>query len=117
MKTGKDLLAVIKAHKNSPMADLIRAAGYVTTNAEGKERLMRAAFYRAAAAAKGLFVRSKPCLVGRQLTYEGTVIVTGAVQIGQRYADQIGLKPGDPFKIEVKRGAIAVIPLRFAAKS
>jgi len=117
MKTGDELLAVIKAYNGAKPAEVIRAAGYVTTTPSGQERLQRMAFYRAAAIAKGVFAGPTDRPAQRKLSFQGTVITTGAVQIGQRYADQIGLKPGDPFKIEIKRGTIAVSAMHFATKS
>jgi hypothetical protein len=110
MKTGDELLALVKELKDSPTAAIIRAAGYVRPAPNGKTRLQRMAFYRALTMAKGLFTPRRP--VGRQLTYEGTVITTGAIQIGARYAEKIGLRPGDSFQIEVKRSGIAVTPLQ-----
>lgn len=86
-----------------------RACGYVTVSEDGTERVSYSAFYEALAVASGVSVEPerKP-----RLPYRASVLTTGAILIGARYAEQLGLEPGDKVGIEINGDRILVSPAR-----
>jgi len=46
---------------------------------------------------------------GRKLTYATTVLTTGAILIGKRYVELLGMKPGNKLRILVTQGKISLV--------
>ena len=94
--TGAELLAKIKEMKGASKSTLAKECGYVKTLSNGDERCQFTAFYKAIAEANGInLAKSGPSVSGRPLSYSAKVLSTGAILIGARYVDALGLKAGD----------------------
>ena len=112
--TGAELIAKVKAMPGASKSELVRACGYVSTKKDGGERLNFTAYYEALAVAHGApLPEAEPS--GRKLPYTATVITTGALVVGKRYVEQLGLAPGDEVAIKVARGRISLVPGEKAA--
>lgn len=113
--TGADLLSLVKEMGDASKSDLVRAAGYVSIKKDGTERLNFTAFYEALLEAKGIGLGA-PTKVGdgrrgRAPGYAITVQFNGNLLVGKAYTAQLGLKPGDQFRIKLgKNGNISLIP-------
>jgi hypothetical protein len=116
MLTGTELLAKLKELGDVSKSDLVRSAGYVSTNKDGTERLNFTAFYEALLEAKGVTLGDgggsggKRC-PGRSLSFNTKVQFNGNLLVGKAYTAQLGLEPGDEFEIKLGRKQIKLIPL------
>ena len=113
--TGADLLAKVKELGDASKADLVRAAGYLSTKKDGSERLNFTAFYEALLEAKGFSLgdgggngKGKG---GRKLSYVATVQGNGNLLVGKAYTAMLDLKPGDEFEIKLGRKQIRLVPV------
>ena len=113
MLTGPDLLAKVKELGDVSKSELARSCGYVSTQAEGAERINFTAFYAALLSAKGIELGgvTKSGKSGRKLTYTAKVQFNGNLMVGKAYTAQLGLEPGDEFEIKLGRKQIKLIPL------
>lgn len=111
--TGKELLAKIKEMKGSTKSDLAKACGYVKTTVAGDDRCQFTAFYQAVAEANGITFASGMGTSGggRPLSYSATVLTTGAILIGPRYVEELGLEPGEKVAISASAKKITLSPL------
>ena len=101
--TGQELLLKMKGFgPHARKRDKARAAGYVSVQPDGTERIMLSAFYQALLEAKGIPLEtSEPA--GRPLSYVATVhTTTGQIVIGDRYVVEAGLTDGDQVGIRIK---------------
>lgn len=109
--TGAALIAKVKTMPGASKSELVRACGYVSAKKDGGERLNFTAFYEAMAVAQGApLPQGGGSDGGRKLSYATKVVVTGALVIGKRYVEQLGLEPGDEVGIVVSRGKISLVP-------
>jgi hypothetical protein len=60
MLEGNELLAMVKEMKDASRDEIVRACGYVTTKADGSERLKYSAFYEAILTAKDVDLPDEP---------------------------------------------------------
>jgi hypothetical protein len=106
--TGDELIRKVKGMSSASKTEKARACGYYSVAADGSERVCFTAFYEAVAEATGveLAPERKP-----RLPYEASVLTTGAILIGARYAEQLGLTPGDRVRLEIKETGILVRPV------
>ena len=104
---GSELLEAVAAMPDASKSEKARACGYVTEAEDGTERLAYASFYEALAVASGVNVEPerKP-----RLRYQASVLTTGAILIGARYAEQLGLAPGDKVDLNLNPSGILVRP-------
>ncbi len=107
--TGAELIAKVKAMPGASKSELVRACGYASQKKDGGERLNFTAYYKALAAAHGAPTGAQ-VPSGRKLPYTAKVITTGALVVGKRYVEQLGLAPGDEVAIKVARGRISLVP-------
>jgi hypothetical protein len=107
--TGDALLEKVKGLGGASKSELVRACGYVSTKKDGTERLNFTAFYEALAVAKGA-LEAPQRGAGRPLSYQTSVLTTGAMVIGRRYVEELGLVPGDEVAIKVSKGQISLVP-------
>lgn len=106
--TGKELLDKLKELVNAPVAEKAKQTGYAI---EDSGRVSYKEFYRAVAEAAAGGVLPAEGKSGRKrhaLAYEATVLTTGAILVGNRYVEQLGLSPGDRVQICVEDGALKV---------
>ena len=115
MLTGADLLAKVKELGDATKAELVRAAGYLSTKKDGTERLNYTAFYEALLEAKGMSLgersgkeHQRP---GRKLSYATKVQFNGNLMVGRAYTDLLELQPGDAFEIKLGRKQIRLVPV------
>jgi len=117
MLTGSELLAKIDeitASGKATKSDSVRATGYVSTKADGTERLNFTAFYAAVLEAKGIAVSSAgtdPGRPGRKLSFQCKVQFNGNLLIGKSYTEMLGVKPGDDFQIWLSAEGARLTPL------
>jgi hypothetical protein len=92
MLTGTDLLAKVKDLGEASKSDLVRATGYVSTKADGSERLNFTAFYEALLEARGIHLGPSrgDGAPGRKLSYVTHVLFNGNLLIGKAYTAQPG---------------------------
>ena len=113
MLVGKDLLDKARSLSDRPEDDIARGCGYVGPSG----RVLRKSFYRALVEAKGYKLRSNGRSGrgsrGRQAEFRTRVHGNGNLLIGHAYTRKLGLKPGQEFRIEIKRdsGSIWLQPL------
>jgi hypothetical protein len=116
MLVGSDLMAKVKEMGDVSKSDLVRACGYVSTKADGSERLNFTAFYEALLNAKGVDFGGGGGKAaggkspGRKLSYETKVQFNGNLMIGKAYTALLDLKPGDEFEIKLGRKSIRLLP-------
>jgi hypothetical protein len=113
MLTGTELLTKVKELGDASKTELVRATGYVSTKEDGTERLNFTAFYEALLEARGIHLgpargEGTP---GRKLSYVTHVLFNGNLLVGKAYTALLGLKPGDPFQIQLGRRQIKLMPL------
>lgn len=113
---GDALIAKVKAMNGASKSELVRACGYVSRKKDGGERLNFTAYYEALAVAHGAPAGAEKG-PGRQLSYATTVLTTGAMVIGKRYVESLGLVPGDEVSIKVANGRISLVPAAAAQQS
>lgn len=110
---GKPLLDKARALSNRPEDQIARACGYVGPSG----RLLKKSFYRALVEAKGYKLSthssSGAAAKGRQADFRTRVHGNGNLLIGQAYTRQLGLQPGDEFRIELHKdtSSISLLPL------
>tara|TARA_Y100001968_G_C19440438_1_gene762227 strand:+ start:2004 stop:2360 length:357 start_codon:yes stop_codon:yes gene_type:complete len=115
MLVGKELLDKARSLSNRSEDDIARGCGY-----EGPSgRVLRKSFYKALVEAKGYKLRTtnRPgsrSSRGRQAEFRTRVHGNGNLLIGHAYTKQLGLEPGQEFKIEIKRDskAISLMPIQ-----
>ena len=92
MLTGTELLAKVKELGEASKSDLVRATGYVSTKADGSERLNFTAFYEALLEARGIHLGPGrgDGAPGRKLSYVTHVLFNGNLLIGKAYTAQLG---------------------------
>jgi hypothetical protein len=117
MLVGSDLMAKVKEMGDVSKSDLVRACGYVSTKADGSERLNFTAFYEALLNAKGVDFggggggkAAGGKSPGRKLSFETKVQFNGNLMIGKAYTALLDLKPGDEFEIKLGRKSIRLLP-------
>jgi hypothetical protein len=115
MLVGSDLTAKVKEMGDVSKSDLVRACGYVSTKADGSERLNFTAFYEALLNAKGVDFGGGGGggggkAAGRKLSFETKVQFNGNLMIGKAYTALLDLKPGDEFEIKLGRKSIRLLP-------
>ena len=111
---GAELLARVKELGNATKSEQVRAAGYVSTQKNGSERLNFTAFYEALLRAKDVGLgadRSAPGKRGPKLTFTTKVQFNGNLMVGKAYTAQLGLMPGDEFEIRLGRKQIRLVPV------
>jgi hypothetical protein len=110
--TGAALIAKVREMPGASKSELVRACGYVSAKKDGGERLNFTAYYEALAVAHGAPLPQGDTAASgpRKLSYATTVLTTGAMVIGKRYVEQLGLAPGDEVGIEVAGGRINLVP-------
>lgn len=100
--TGKALLKRIKELSNESKKDTAIACGYYTIKDQQK-RVNLSKFYDAVLQAKGLKLDDNSVKDGRgrAATYRACVHKNGQLVIGANYTQEMGLKPGDEFVIQL----------------
>ena len=113
MLTGTELLTKVKELGDASKTELVRATGYVSTKEDGTERLNFTAFYEALLEARGIHLGPArgDGTPGRKLSYVTHVLFNGNLLVGKAYTALLGLKPGDPFQIQLGRRQIRLVPL------
>ncbi|MBU6353691.1 MAG: AbrB/MazE/SpoVT family DNA-binding domain-containing protein [Cyanobacteria bacterium REEB498] len=118
MLKGERLLKVVQAMGGAHRSELVRHCGYVRVNADGQEHLHYSAFYEALLQATGVELPGhnghrahRKGSQGRDLTYSTHVHFNGNLMVGRAYTDQLHLKPGDQFRIELSEGQIRLVPM------
>jgi hypothetical protein len=99
---------------NASKSEQVRAAGYVSIQKNGSERLNFTAFYEALLRANGVGVGSDctaPGKRGPKLTGKTKVQFNGNLMVGRAYTAQLGLRPGDEFEIRLGRKQIRLVPV------
>ena len=114
MLTGSELLAKFKEVEGLSESDQCRACGYVTTKRNGEPRLNYTAYYKALLEAKGMKMGGGNVAGigkgGRKLSYTATVQGNGNLLIGKAYTALLDLKPGDEYKIKLRKKQIRLLP-------
>ena len=100
---GKALLKKVKELSDKSKKDTAIACGYYTTTKDQQKRVNLGKFYDAVLQAKGvkLYERDTKDGRGRAPTYRACVHKNGQLVIGANYTDEMGLKPGDEFVIQL----------------
>jgi hypothetical protein len=104
---GQALLQKVASLGSASKASKAKACGYVILRPDGSERVCFTAFYEALAMASGVQLE-QPSRAG--LSYQASVLTTGAILIGPRYVEQLGLEPGDKVRLEVDSSKISLAP-------
>jgi hypothetical protein len=111
---GSELLVKVKELGKASMSEQVRAAGYVSTQKNGTERLNYTAFYAALLEANGVGVGadySPPGKRGPKPKGRTRVQHNGNLMIGKAYTAQLGLRPGDEFEIRLGREHMLLVPV------
>jgi hypothetical protein len=111
---GAELLAKVKELGSASKSEQVRAAGYVSTQKNGAERLNFTAFYEALLEANGVGLGSDcspPGRRGPKLKGKTRVQFNGNLMVGKAYTAQLGLRPGDEFEIRLGRKQIRLVPV------
>ena len=116
MLEGKELLEKAKLLNKQSEDQIAKGCGYVGPSG----RVLRKSFYRALIEAKGYKIgngrqgkNGNRVSRGRQAEFKTRVHGNGNLLIGHSYTKKLGLKPGQEFKIELKKESktIYLIPL------
>jgi len=101
--TGKALLKKVKELSHKSKKDTAIACGYYTTTKDQQKRVNLGKFYDAVLQANGVTLDRKNPKEGRGRapTYRACVHQNGQLVIGANYTDEMGLKPGDEFSIQL----------------
>ena len=106
MLVGKELLEKSKFLSKKSEDEIARGCGYVSP----KGRILRKSFYRALLEAKGYKLGNNgtgkignSSSRGRQAKFKTKVHGNGNLLIGHAYTKKLGLKPGQEFKIDIKK--------------
>ena len=115
--TGADLITMLgNLDPSTSEAERIKLAGY-TFMRQGKERLNRAAFYKALNAASPLTSalsgrrgsdEAATRRRGRSLGYQTAVLTQGHAVLGRAYVEHLGAKAGDRLKITPSIGTLTI---------
>ena len=117
MLVGKELLEKSKSLSKQSEDEIARGCGYVGPSG----RVLRKSYYRALIEAKGYKLRNNGtgrqgnrASRGRQAVFKTKVHGNGNLLIGHAYTKKLGLKPGQEFKIDLKKesNTIYLIPLK-----
>ena len=117
MLVGKELLEKSKLLSNKSEDEIARGCGYVGPSG----RVLRKSFYRALIEAKGFKLGNngpgRPgnrSSRGRRAEFKTKVHGNGNLLIGHAYTKKLSLKPGQEFKIDLKKDSkiIYLIPLK-----
>lgn len=108
---GDELLERLKGLGEVGKTEKARACGYFSVKKDGTLRYNFTALYQAIAEAKGVELTPRK-IGGRTLSYRASVLTTGAVLVGTRYIQGLGLKPGDQISIQTKDGKLVLEPIR-----
>ena len=107
--TGAELLTKLKSLGDVSKSDKCDATGYYTIKVDGRRRYNYTALYQAIAEANG--VSLSPRRRGkRKLAWEAAVLTTGAILVGTRYCQELGLEPGDRVVLTKSRGKLVLEP-------
>ena len=115
MLVGKDLLDKARSLSNRPEDEIARGCGYVGPSG----RLLKKSFYKALVEAKAELQgwqlprstsrsSSTGGARGRQADFRTRVHGNGNLLIGHAYTRQLGLEPGQEFRIELHRDSGAI---------
>ncbi|MGB3507652.1 MAG: AbrB family transcriptional regulator [Microcoleaceae cyanobacterium] len=101
--TGKALLKKVKELSSSSRKDTAIACGYYSTTKDEQKRVNLTKFYDAVLKAKGIPLDDNGVKDGRgrAATYRACVHKNGQLVIGANYTQEMGLKPGDEFVIQL----------------
>ena len=117
MLTGKELLEKSKLLNKQSEDEIARACGYIGPSG----RVLRKSFYRAIIKAKGYKLGNNGTgrsgnrnSRGRQAEFKTKVHGNGNLLIGHTYTKKLGLKPGQGFKIDLRKESktIYLTPLK-----
>ena len=116
MLVGKELLEKSKLLCKKSEDEIAKGCGYVGPSG----RVLRKSFYKALIEAKGYKLGKNGTKKsgsrtsrGRQVEFKTKVHGNGNLLIGHAYTKQLGLEPGQEFKIDIKKESktINLIPL------
>ncbi len=116
MLVGKELLEKSKLLSKKSEDEIAKGCGYVGPSG----RVLKKSYYRALVEAKGCKLGNKSggrsgnrSSRGRQAEFKTKVHGNGNLLIGQAYTKQLGLVPGQEFKIDLKKDSknIYLVPL------
>lgn len=101
--TGKELLQKVKDLSHLSKRETARECGYYSLTKDGKIRVNLRDFYDAVLSAKGIQLETNQGKDGRgrEATYTVTVHKNGQIVIGSAYTKEMGLQPGDEFKLKL----------------
>lgn len=105
---GVELIEKVRSMGDAPKSEKARACGYVSTGVDGRTRINYSGFFEELAIASGIPLDEPKGIRTRELSYQSTVLTTGAIQIGTRYAQMIGAHPGGQVEFEIQGEAILV---------
>ena len=114
MLVGKELLDKARSLSNRPEDDIARGCGYVGPSG----RLLKKSFYRALVEAKAeaqgwqlpkSSSSSSGASRGRQAEFRARVHGNGNLLIGHAYTRQLGLEPGQEFRIELQQDSGTIV--------
>ena len=117
MLVGKELLDKARSLSNRPEDDIARGCGYVGPSG----RLLKKSFYRALVEAKAkaqgwqlpkTSTSSSSGTRGRQAEFRTRVHGNGNLLIGHAYTRQLGLIPGQQFRIELQKDSGVILLLQ-----
>ena len=117
MLVGKELLDKARSLSNRPEDDIARGCGYVGPSG----RLLKKSFYRALVEAKAnaqgwqlpkSSTSSPRGIRGRQAEFRTRVHGNGNLLIGHAYTRQLGLVPGQEFRIELQKDSGVILLLQ-----
>ena len=117
MLVGKELLEKSKSLSKQSEDEIARGCGYIGPSG----RILRKSFYRALVEAKGYQLGNNSSgrngnrsSRGRQAVFRTKVHGNGNLLIGHAYIKKLGLKPGQEFKIDLKKDSnnIYLTPLK-----
>ena len=117
MLVGKELLDKARSLSNRPEDDIARGCGYLGPSG----RLLKKSFYRALVEAKAKAqgwqlpkssTSSSSGTRGRQAEFRTRVHGNGNLLIGHTYTRQLGLVPGQEFRIELQKDSGVILLLQ-----
>ena len=117
MLVGKELLDKARSLSNRPEDDIARGCGYIGPSG----RLLKKSFYRALVEAKAkaqgwqlpkASTSSSSATRGRQAEFRTRVHGNGNLLIGHAYTRQLGLVPGQEFRIELQKDSGVILLLQ-----
>ena len=113
---GAELVSFVKKNQHLSKSELAQATGYVTTKKDGDLRVNITAMTEALMEATGITFGKSGVTRGpggRKLSAVARVQGNKNLLIGAAYTKQLGLEPGDQFKIILnnKTGAIRLTPV------